>query len=232
MLPRTTCIAAIALLTALPALAQDEEPATAQPESLEERVSYSFGLNIGMGLQKDGIIIDFDHFLEGLKHGTTGADPLMTVQDLQATMQEFQQARTAQQAAAGAENKALGDAFLADNKEKDGVIVTASGLQYKILTEGDGPKPAATDTVNVHYVGTLLDGTEFDASRNRGPAPASFPVNRVIPGWTEGLQLMSVGSKYMLYIPSELAYKDSGQGGIPPNSTLTFEVELISIDGQ
>ena len=134
----------------------------------------------------------------------------------------------AEQAALGAKNKAEADAFLAENAGKEGVVTTASGLQYKVLEAAEGPTPAATDTVTVHYRGTLLDGTEFDGSYSRNE-PISFALDRVIPGWSEGVQLMPVGSKYEFYISPELGYGEAGGGPIPPNSALIFEVELLSI---
>ena len=151
-------------------------------------------------------------------------------------MQGFQQAQAARQQEeaqkSGEANKAVGEAFLAENRTKEGVITTDSGLQYKIMTEGAGAKPAVTDTVEVHYAGTLIDGTEFDSSYRRG-STASFPVNGVIAGWTEALQLMPAGSKWQLFIPSDLAYGARGTGGGPigPNATLIFEVELLAIAG-
>ncbi|MCB1157821.1 MAG: FKBP-type peptidyl-prolyl cis-trans isomerase [Leptospiraceae bacterium] len=129
----------------------------------------------------------------------------------------------------GKVNKAAGEKFLTENKGKEGVKVTPSGLQYKVIKEGSGAKPTATNTVKVHYVGTLIDGSEFDSSYKRGQ-PAVFPLNGVIPGWTEGLQLMTVGSKYKFFIPSHIAYGERGPGKIGPNSTLIFDVELISIE--
>jgi len=148
--------------------------------------------------------------------------------------QAFFQKRAAKQAeerqAKGAANEAAGKAFLAENGKKDGVITTASGLQYEVLKMGDGAKPKATDKVKVHYRGTLLDGTEFDSSYKRGQ-PISFPLNGVIKGWTEGVQLMPVGSKFKFYVPSDLAYGANGAGAtIAPNSTLIFEVELLAIE--
>jgi FKBP-type peptidyl-prolyl cis-trans isomerase len=154
-------------------------------------------------------------------------DEMMTaLQTFQTTMMERQQAKAEREAS---ENITAGEAFLAENASKEGVMVTESGLQYKVITEGSGPKPQATDQVTVHYRGTLLDGTEFDSSYSRGE-PATFGLNQVIPGWTEGVQLMNVGSKYEFYIPANLAYGERGAGAsIGPNSTLIFEVELISI---
>tara|TARA_B110000977_G_C10868079_1_gene412406 strand:- start:336 stop:809 length:474 start_codon:yes stop_codon:yes gene_type:complete len=151
-------------------------------------------------------------------------------------MQAFQQQQMAQQEEEAGkiaeQNMAKGESFLVENGTKDGVLTTESGLQYKIITAGSGAKPEATDTVEVHYAGTLIDGTEFDSSYTRG-ATVSFPVNGVIPGWTEALQLMSVGSKWQLFIPSALAYGPGGTGGGPigPNATLIFDVELVSIKG-
>jgi len=146
-------------------------------------------------------------------------------------VQKRQAAQQAETAAAGGQNLAEGQKFLAENKLQEGVQTTVSGLQYKVLTMGDGAKPAATDSVKVHYRGTLLDGTEFDSSYARNE-PISFALNRVIAGWTEGVQLMPIGSKYMFYIAPDLAYGESGGGPIPPNSTLVFEVELLDIEKQ
>ena len=157
----------------------------------------------------------------------------MTAEEAAAIRQEYvqkmQAAQQAESTAAGASNLAEGQKFLADNKGKEGVQTTASGLQYKVLTMGDGAKPAATDTVKVHYSGKLLDGTEFDSSYARNE-PISFALNRVIPGWTEGVQLMPIGSKFVFYIAPELGYGEGGGGPIPPNSTLVFEVELLDIE--
>jgi len=148
---------------------------------------------------------------------------------VRAKQEEAAAAQQAELAAAGEKNKVDGEAFLAANAQKDGVVVTDTGLQYKVITAGDGAKPQATDTVTVHYRGTLIDGTEFDSSYSRGE-PATFPVQGVISGWVEALQLMSVGDKYELTIPSDLAYGPAGTGGdIGPNATLIFEVELLEI---
>ncbi len=159
----------------------------------------------------------------------------MTAEEAQAVREAFiAKRRAAAEAEAGViadQNKAEGDAFLAENATKEGVVTTDSGLQYKVLTMGDGAKPAATDTVEVHYRGTLIDGTQFDSSYDREQS-ISFALNRVIAGWTEGVQLMPVGSKFMFYIKPELGYGSGGGGPIPPNSTLIFEVELLSIQGQ
>jgi FKBP-type peptidyl-prolyl cis-trans isomerase len=156
----------------------------------------------------------------------------MTTEEAAQIRKEYIEKRQAKQAAetavAGESNLVVGQKFLAENATKEGVQTTASGLQYKVITMGDGAKPVATDTVKVHYRGTLLDGTEFDSSYARNE-PISFGLNRVIAGWTEGVQLMPVGSKFMFYIAPDLAYGADGGGPIPPNSTLTFEVELLDI---
>jgi len=221
------------------ALAADDpaKPATAKAIGLEseaKKVSYIFGSNIGARMKADGIEIDSDALLAGLKDSMSGAKSRLNDEDMQTTMQKFQEKmQAAQQKAAGeagAENEKKGADFLAANAKKEGVKTTASGLQYEIIKAGTGPKPAATDTVKVHYHGTLLDGTVFDSSVEK-KAPATFPVSQVIPGWVEGLQLMPVGSKWKFFIPSKLAYAEKGAGGdIGPNSTLIFEVELLGIE--
>ena len=216
--------------------------ATAAPAltTRKEKFSYALGMNIGTGLaanlKKQSVEFDPNLVSQGLKDTLAGAKPRMTEAEAQAVLTEVQnelkkQAQEkAQQAAVS--NKTEGDAFLAANKAKEGVVTLPSGLQYKILTAGTGPKPAATDSVVCNYRGTLINGTEFDSSYKRGE-PASFPVNGVIKGWTEALQLMPVGSKWQLFIPSELAYGErSPAPEIGPNSTLIFEVELLSIQNK
>jgi len=214
-------------------------PSQAPPESLgpfkslEEKHSYALGLNLGLGLKQQSIDVDLAQLEQGIKDGLEGSKPLLTDEELKATLRQFQNDLRAKQAEKAkleaAKNKEEGDAFLEANKTKPGVVVLPSGLQYKILTEGTGPKPAATDTVECNYRGTLINGTEFDSSAKHG-GPQTFPVNRVVKGWTEALQLMPVGSKWQLFIPSNMAYGERGAGGeIGPNSTLIFEIELVSI---
>ncbi len=199
----------------------------------KEKVSYAIGLNIGRSLHKDEVDVDTAIFMRGLKDALTGSKILLTDEQMKVVMTELQmqlrkkQEEVMQQVSAA--NKQAGDAFLAANKTKEGVVTLPSGLQYKILKEGTGPKPTASDTVLCNYRGSLLDSTEFDSSYKRGQ-PAAIPVSGVIKGWTEALQLMPVGSKWQLIIPAELAYGAQGAGGeIGPNSTLIFEVELLSI---
>lgn len=214
----------------------DTAPAAMTLDSEEKRVSYGMGIGLGQRIKQESFSIDADAFSQGVKDAIEGAEQLMTQEEIMQEMQAFQQQQMAkQQEEAGkiaGENMVEGEAFLAENGTKEGVVTTESGLQYKIITEGTGAKPAATDTVEVHYAGTLIDGTEFDSSYTRG-ATVSFPVNGVIPGWTEALQLMTVGSKWQLFIPSALAYGPGGTGGGPigPNATLIFDVELVSIKG-
>lgn len=218
-----------ALLVAAPAFAQDKTDLPTE----KDKVSYSIGLDIGSTFKKQDMDIDPAALLKGLQDGTSGAKPLMTEDQVRETMTAYSKSMMEKQSnlakETGAKNLAAGEKFLADNKGKPGVKTTASGLQYKVLKEGNGPTPKETDTVETHYRGTLLDGKEFDSSYKRNE-PASFPVNRVIKGWTEALQMMKVGSKYELWIPAPLAYGERGAGqDIGPNETLHFEVELLGI---
>jgi FKBP-type peptidyl-prolyl cis-trans isomerase FklB len=199
----------------------------------KEKISYAIGMNIGTGMHRQSLQIDPNILLRGLKDSLAGGKTLMTDEEAKAVMTQLQnEMRKAQQEKmqqAGAANKKEGDAFLEANKTKEGVKVLPSGLQYKILKEGTGPKPTESDTVVCNYRGTLIDGKEFDSSYKRGE-PATFPVNGVIKGWTEALQLMPVGSKWQLFLPADLAYGDRGAGAdIGPDATLIFEVELMSI---
>ena len=195
-----------------------------------KKVSYSIGLNLGRQLAAQKVEADVSSVSQGVKDGLAGTS-LLTDEQIQETMDAFQKEMQNKMSQQGAANKDAGVAFLADMEKKPGVQKTASGLLYEIVTAGDGPKPAATDTVKVHYRGTLIEGKEFDSSIKRGQ-PAVFPVNRVITGWHEALQLMPVGSKWKLYIPSDLAYGPEGAAGgaIPPNAVLVFEVELLGIE--
>ncbi len=211
-----------------------KKPAVLALKTQKDKASYAIGLNIGKSMHKDSVDVDTSILLRGLKDGLAGAKPLMTDDEARAAMVTLQtdlrKKQEEKMLVQGDANKKEGEAFLAENKTKDGVVTLPSGLQYKILTEGAGPKPTATDTVVCNYKGTLIDNTEFDSSYKHGQ-PATFPVSGVIKGWTEALQLMPVGSKWQLFIPSELAYGARGGpgGGIGPNATLVFEVELMSI---
>ena len=199
-----------------------------------QRMGYSLGASMGRQFRDDKLQVDADALARGVREGFTADTLAMTDEEVRAGMQQLQKTHTermqAEQKAAADKNLAEGQAFLKEIATKEGVVTTESGLQYKIVTAGDGPKPSADDVVKVHYRGTLIDGTEFDSSYKRGE-PVTFPVKGVIPGWVEALQLMPVGSKWEVYIPSELAYGPGGAGGqIGPNSTLKFEVELLSIE--
>jgi len=201
----------------------------------EQKLGYIIGMDIGKSLREQNTGVDLDTLVEAIRATYNNEELALTPDEAAAIRKAYvdkrQAAQQAETAAAGGQNLAEGQKFLAENKGKEGVQVTESGLQYKVLTMGEGAKPAATDTVKVHYRGTLLDGTEFDSSYARNE-PISFALNRVIPGWTEGVQLMPVGSKFMFYIAPELAYGEGGGGPIPPNSTLIFEVELLEIEGK
>jgi len=199
----------------------------------KEKLSYSIGMDIGENLKQGSVDVDPDLLAKGLKDSYGGRKTILSEVEARKTIKDFQQTMTAKRAEAmqkGAEeNKAAGEEFLAENSKKTGVKTLPSGLQYKELTAGTGKMPKATDTVTVNYMGTLIDGKEFDSSYKRG-APATFPVSGVIAGWTEALQLMKEGAKWQLFIPSNLAYGERGAGGdIGPNATLIFEVELISV---
>jgi FKBP-type peptidyl-prolyl cis-trans isomerase FklB len=195
----------------------------------KEKMSYIVGMDIGNNLKKQSIDVDPKILARGIQEALAGVKPLLTEQEIQETMMAFQKEMMAKQEEIGKKNKKEGEAFLAENKKKEGVKTLPSGLQYKVIKAGTGKKPKLADTVKAHYRGTLIDGTEFDSSYKRGE-PVSFPVSGVIPGWTEALQLMEEGAKWQLFIPSNLAYGERGMGGvIGPHATLIFEIELISI---
>lgn len=215
-------------------------PGAAASESLDtsaRRLSYGIAYGMGQRMAQDSVPLDTDAFVLGLNDALGGVAPRLTQEEIAAEMQAYQADAAAkaqaQQAAQGEANKIAGEAFLKENAAKEGVKVTESGLQYEVTKAGEGAKPGPDDTVEVHYRGTTIDGTEFDSSYSRGET-VKFGVTQVIPGWTEALQMMSVGSIYKLAIPSDLAYGPGGAGGgaIGPNATLLFDVELVSIPSQ
>ncbi len=219
----------VAILLASSSFAQQ----TTQLKDEKDKVSYSIGLDIGSTFKKQSMDINLDALNAGLKDAVSGNKPLLTEEQVKETMTAYSKTMMEKQAAvnkeAAAKNGAEGEKFLAENKSKEGVKTTQSGLQYKVVKEGNGPTPKESDTVVTHYRGTLINGKEFDSSIARNE-PATFPVNRVIKGWTEALQLMKVGSKYQLFIPASLAYGERGAGqDIGPNQTLIFDVELLEI---
>jgi len=200
----------------------------------KSRISYTIGVNIGQDFKGQQMDVDADVLLMGLKDSMAGKELKLTDEEMMAEIQnlqkEMQAKMVAEMEAATAKNQAEGEAFLAENAKKEGVVVTESGLQYKVIEEGEGNSPGPADVATVHYRGTLVDGTQFDSSYDRGQ-PATFPVGGVIAGWTEALQLMKPGAKWQLVIPSELAYGERGAGqDIGPNATLLFDVELISVE--
>jgi len=203
-------------------------------ESDAQKLGYTMGMDIGNSLLQQGGDIDLDAMFAAVRDIYDGKDTQLTTEEAAAIRQDFinrrREAAAKEQEQKASSNITEGEAFLATNSQKTGITVTDSGLQYEVVTQGDGAKPVATDRVTVHYRGTLLNGQEFDSSYSRGQ-PATFGLNQVIPGWTEGVQLMNVGSTYKFYIPSALAYAERGAGQlIGPNATLIFDVELISID--
>ncbi|HXM15282.1 MAG TPA: FKBP-type peptidyl-prolyl cis-trans isomerase [Candidatus Eremiobacteraceae bacterium] len=213
-----------------------KKPATpaAPLTTQKQKASYAIGANIGRGLRRDGVDVDPAIIGRGIRDSLAGGKMQLTDDEMKAVLTtltaEMKKKQDAEVAAIAETNKKEGETFLAANKAKEGVIALPDGLQYRILTPGNGPKPTPTDTVVANYKGTLINGTEFDSSYKRGQ-PVTFPVGRVIKGWTEVLQLMPVGSKWEVYIPSDLAYGPQGPGNGPigPNETLVFEIELVSI---
>ncbi len=219
-------LVALAAAISFPAL-------VAAMETPEERLSYTIGMDIGQSLSEQGMDLDIDLLVEALRASYAGEETRLTQEEAlaerDAFMQRRQQEMEQERGVEAERNLEQGQAFLAQNRENPEVQETASGLQYRVIEEGDGASPEATDQVTVHYVGTLIDGVEFDSSRARGE-PATFALNQVIPGWTEGVQLMREGAVYEFFIPADLAYGEQGRPGpIGPNSTLIFEVELIEV---
>ncbi len=208
--------------------------AAEKPELKDQRdkESYSLGYQFGQGAKSQGLDINVELYTSGIRDTLSGSKPQLSEQEMRQTVSELQKrfiaARGKELKEISAKNLAAGKAFLEENKKKEGVKTLPSGLQYKVLTEGSGKTPKAADNVTVNYKGTLINGAEFDNSYKRGQ-PATFKANGVIKGWTEALQLMKEGSKWQLFIPPELGYGDRGAGPVPPNSTLIFEVELISV---
>lgn len=221
-------VVVVMLLFAVPAAAEEQALKTEK-----EKLSYAMGMDMGNSFKRQSIDIDPDILARGMKDALSGGKVLLSDEELVAIKNNFRQALAKKQEEArktlAEKNKKEGEAFLAENSKKEGVKTLPSGLQYKVITEGNGKSPAATDTVTVNYRGTLIDGTEFDSSYKRGQ-PATFPVNGVIPGWTEALQLMKEGAKWQLFLPAKLAYGEKGAGNIiGPDAVLIFEVELISV---
>src|ERR1700722_10008651 len=223
-----------------PATTPQAKPPAAAPaqgqglKTPKEKNSYAIGMEMGKGLKSQGMDLDSPALVQGLKDALTDAKPLMSEDELKqvitALQQEMRQKQMQAQEAAAAENKTKGDAFLAANQKKEGVVALPDGLQYKILTAGTGKKPVESDTVLCNYKGTFIDGQEFDSSAQAGK-PVPFEVKNVIPGFKEVLQMMPVGSKWQVFIPANLAYGERGAGGvIGPNSTLVFEIEVVGID--
>jgi FKBP-type peptidyl-prolyl cis-trans isomerase FklB len=211
-------------------------PAPVALKTTLDQASYAIGVNIGQGIQSEGAEVNVDALLLGLRDALTNVKPRLTEEQMKAAMNavraEMESKFTERRKQAGDKNRAEGRAFLADNAKKPGVVTLPSGLQYSVAKKGNGPSPKLTDKGRAHYHGTLIDGTVFDSSVERGE-PFVFPVGGVIRGWTEAIQLMKVGDKWRLFIPSELAYGPTGAGGvIGPNAVLVFDVELLGIEGE
>ena len=222
-------LSAIAFLLFMATASMAQEPAL---KTQKEKVSYGIGIDISKGFKQRGLDLDVELLIKGLRDGYTGGKALMTDDEMRAVLTayqtELQQKELAAAKVQAEKNKTEGDAFLAANKTKEGVVTLPSGLQYKILKVGTGKLPTDEDTVSVHYQGTFINGTVFDSSIKRGE-PISISPKQVIPGWKEALALMPVGSKWQLFIPPGLAYGSQPNDAIGPNSVLIFEVELLSI---
>jgi len=229
-----TCVAAAVTFAACSAGGDGASAADVKLDTEQAKLSYAIGMDVGRSLARAGAEIDLKAFDAGVAAMVKGGKPLLDDKQAEAVKQAFFKRQREQamkkRAALGEKNKAEGAKFLAENAKKDGVKVTASGRQYQVLKMGDGPKPKPTDRVKVNYEGRLIDGTVFDSSYKRGQ-PVTFPLNRVIKGWTEALQLMPVGSKFRIFLPPELAYGAQGAGNaIGPDATLIFDVELLGIE--
>ncbi|MCL2154558.1 MAG: FKBP-type peptidyl-prolyl cis-trans isomerase [Leptospirales bacterium] len=193
------------------------------------KYSYAIGYNVGSGMARDNLDLDMDSFIAAVEDALNGVDSKLSPEEAQTVMQNLMASLQKKRQDLAAENKKKGEEFLSQNKKKEGVITTPSGLQYKIISKGDSEiKPKSSDTIKVHYAGKFIDGKEFDSSHKR-KEPTQFKADQVIRGWTEGLQLMTVGSKYEFFIPSDLGYGPNGNQAIPGNSVLIFEVELLEI---
>ena len=231
---RSQWITSLIILLSFSSAAAAEEAAFLKTQ--KDKVSYLIGRDMGLNFKDQSIDIDTDIFMKGFKDALSGNKSALSDDEIQAVKTAYKEERMKKHEEevkkVTEQNKKDGEAFLAENKKKEGVVTLPSGLQYKVIKEGDGQTPKETDTVTVNYKGTLLDGTEFDSSYKRNE-PATFPVNGVIPGWQEALKLMKVGSKWQLFVPAGLAYGEKGAGNtIGPNATLIFEVELLSIGEQ
>ena len=226
-----SCLLAVLLVTGQ-AAAEDEKQVELKTD--KQKLSYALGLDLGSYFKSLGEELDLEMLQQGMEHSYSGVKPLLSSEEAAQIQQKFVQKQREEQLKQTmesiAENQEAAEKFLEENAGKEGVVTTESGLQYMVMTEGEGPKPSEDDIVKVHYKGYLLDGTEFDSSFSRGE-PAVFPLNQVIPGWTEAVQLMNVGSKYKIFLPPELAYGDRGAPpDIQPGSMLIFEVELLDIE--
>lgn len=233
---------ATALLASMPVMAAEkpaDKPAAAKPAPAvalpkdDDKAAYSIGYFTGKANAQHLDTLNVDAYVAGFRDAYAKKEPVLTEEEMKATLEAFKQKLAAEAYAKSKkeadENKAKSATYLAENGKKAGVTTTASGVQYEVLTQGTGPKPKSTDTVKVHYEGKLTDGSVFDSSLQRGE-PATFRLDQVIPGWTEALQLMPVGSKYRITLPPEQAYGEQGAGPIPANAILVFEVELLGIE--
>jgi FKBP-type peptidyl-prolyl cis-trans isomerase len=230
----TSCLLLFVLVMASQAVAEEQKSVDLKTES--QKLSYALGLDLGAYFKNLNEDLDLAVLHQGLIDAYKGNKPLMTAEEAAAVQQAFSQKQQEERLKKTLDmitkNKKAAEDFLKENGAREGVKTTASGLQYKVITQGDGTQPKADDTVKVHYRGTLLDGTEFDSSYTRND-PVVFPLNQVIPGWTEALQLMNVGSKYRIFLPPKLAYGDRGAPPvIEPGSMLIFEVELLGIENK